>query len=327
MNQEIYDVAVIGGGPVGIFAAYYSAMRSLKSVLVESMPALGGQPTNLYAQKKILDVPAVFGIRGSDLTEHLTNTNPKFGYDKKLNTTVNSFEKIDDHYRISTNNSDIFAKAIIIATGNGPFKPRKLACKYDQALEGHQLNYFVNNINSYKDKDVLVAGGGDSAVDWALEINKIAHSTAILHRRNQFRALESSVSALNKSNINVITPDIIKGVDKIDNGKIKVTYKMVKNDNLNSIIVDKLLINYGMTSDSRLLRNWGLKLHGPFISVDSEMHTNLEHVYGVGDVVDYPGKQRLIALGFAEAPIAVSTAINELYPDKANFGHSSSLLN
>lgn len=329
MTKKIFDVAVIGGGPVGIFTAFYAAMRDLQTVLIESMPTLGGQPSNLYAQKKIYDVAGKFGVSGAELTKSLLVNDDHFTYETCLETTVQNFEKLDDCYRIITNQqNDFYARAIIVTIGNGPFKPRKLAFDYDSALEGKQLNYFVKDINEYHDCDVLVAGGGDAAVDWALEIDKVAHTTYLLHRREQFRALESSVRMLNSSKVKLLTPNIITGIQRnLDSEKLTVTYKTVGDKTINQIVVDKLLVNYGMTNDSRLLRQWGLNLQGPFITVNSQMQTNLPQVYGAGDAIIYPGKQRLIALGFAEGPIAVNSAIEELYPQKTHFGHSSSMFN
>ncbi|MBA1394488.1 NAD(P)/FAD-dependent oxidoreductase, partial [Lactobacillus sp. XV13L] len=190
---------------------------------------------------------------------------------------------------------------------NGPFNPRKLAFDYDPQLEGKQLNYFVKNLEDFRNCDVLVAGGGDTAVDWALEIDKVAHHTSLLHRRNQFRALESSVKRLMDTKVELLTPNIITGLQLLpDSNKVSVSFKTVGTEDTAQVIVDKILVNYGMTTDSRLLRKWGLELQGPFIPVNSKMQTNLEHVYAAGDVVTYPGKQKLITLGFAEGPIAVS---------------------
>ncbi|UQS83871.1 NAD(P)/FAD-dependent oxidoreductase [Bombilactobacillus thymidiniphilus] len=329
MSKKIYDIAIIGGGPVGIFTAYYAAMRTVNPILIESMPKLGGQPANLYAQKQIYDIAGQFGISGRELIDNLLQTKGHFHYNTKLQTTVTNIQKVPntDYFSLETNGENIWAKSVIIAIGNGPFEPRKLAVKYDPQLEKNQLAYFVKDLNTYKDQDVLIAGGGDTAIDWALAINKIAHKTFLLHRRDTFRALESSITSLQKSDIEVLTPNIITDVQEINADSIQVTFQTVKSKDIKQITVNKLLVNYGIKTDSRLLRGWQLDLKGPFIKVDSQMRTNRPLIYAVGDVVYYPGKKRLIALGFAEGPIAVNTAIAELYPDKTKFGHSSSLFN
>ncbi|UQS82488.1 NAD(P)/FAD-dependent oxidoreductase [Bombilactobacillus folatiphilus] len=327
MQNIIYDLAIIGGGPIGIFTAYYAAMRNLKTILIESMPKLGGQPSNLYSQKKIYDVAGQFGITGEKLINRLVNTNQQFQYKVCLKTTVLQIHHDCSHYQLNTNHNKILSKAVIITAGNGPFTPRKLNFDYDPNIEGKQLTYFVQNLNDFKNQDVLVAGGGDTAVDWALAINKLANNTYLLHRRNQFRALESSIKSLNKSTVNLLTPNIITGIYLNHQQKLNVTYKTIKIGTEHQLVVDKLLVNYGMINDSRLLKTWHLNLQGPFIQVDSKMHTNRKHIYAAGDVVSYPGKERLITLGFAEGPIAVNTAIEELYPDKRHLAHSSSLFN
>ncbi|MBH9991696.1 NAD(P)/FAD-dependent oxidoreductase [Lactobacillus sp. W8092] len=325
--SEIYDVAVIGGGPVGIFTAYYASMRTLKTVLIESMPQLGGQPQQLYPQKKIYDVGGQFAVTGAQLITNLLETDERFLYDRMLATTVQGFTATPQGYVIQTNKSAVQARAIIITVGNGPIQPRKLACDYDPNLEGKQINYFVSDLEDYRDQTVLVAGGGDSAVDWALEISHYAQQTFLLHRRSTFRALESSVQQLAHSKVQLLVPEIIKACQLTANQRLAVTYQTIKTTTTHQIIVDKLLVNYGMTADSRLLRKWQLQLAGPFIQVNSTMHTNLPYIYAAGDAVCYPGKERLITLGWAEGPIAVNSAINDLKITKAPAGHSSSLFN
>ncbi|NVY97191.1 NAD(P)/FAD-dependent oxidoreductase [Lactobacillus sp. DCY120] len=329
MSDKIYDLVVVGGGPVGIFTAFYARMRSLDTVLLESMPRLGGQPQNLYAQKHLYDVAGQFNVQGSELIDHLLVGSERFNYPKLVNTTMLNFtwDSQNQFYQIKTNQEALRARALIITIGNGPFQPRKLAFDYAPEIEGHQLNYFVEDLEDYKDQTVLIAGGGDTAIDWALEINQISQKTYLLHRRNQFRALESSVEQLQQSTVELLTPEIIEGLHPLASNQLQVNYKTVKTGTQHQLIVNKLLVNYGITSDSRLLRSWGLNLQGPFIKVDSQMRTNLPQIYAAGDAVTYPGKQRLIALGFSEGPIAVNSLIQDLYPEQKAFGHSSSMFN
>lgn len=328
MTKNIFDLAIIGGGPIGIFTAFYAAMRNLNTILFESMHTLGGQPNNLYAQKKIYDIAGNFGTNGEDLTKKLLIKDQRFNYKIQLDTTVKHFSKVDNYYQIETNNGKFSAHALVITSGNGPFHPRKLTFAYNPKLEGKQLNYFVQDLRNYKGRDVLVAGGGDTAVDWALEISRIAHKTYLLHRRNQFRALESSIISLQQSQVQILTPNIITHLElEPTSNKLVVDYKAIGSDKTTQIFIDKLLVNYGVTNDSRLLRKWGLQLQGSLISVDSKMRTNLPSIYAAGDAVTYPGKQRLITIGFAEGMIAINSAIQKLYPQKSHFGHSSSIFN
>lgn len=327
MNDKIYDISIIGGGPAGMFAAYFARLRNLKVALIESLPKLGGQPETLYAQKHIYDVAALPKISGTDLTKQLNSQLNIMNCDQYLETSVSSIERIDDLWRLTTTKETIFTKAVIIAIGNGAFKPRRLTFDYDPNIEETNLSYFVNDINNFKNKDVVVAGGGDSAVDWAIDLNQVAKHTSLIHRRNKYRAMESSVAKLNDSSVEQLNPYIIKGIsyNETDHSKIDIALKMIKSDKTKVITTDKLLVNYGFVSDSKILRDWNVELQGPFIKVSQEMETNLPNVFAIGDIVTYPGKLQLIATAFAEGPIAVTKALRNLYPDKDYFEHSTSI--
>jgi len=327
MNDKIYDISIIGGGPAGMFAAYFAGLRNLKVSLIESLPKLGGQPETLYAQKHIYDVAALPKISGTDLTKQLTEQLSIMNCDQYLDTSVSSIVRKDDIWELTTNKETIYTKAIIIAIGNGAFKPRKLTFDYDSKLEDKQLNYFVNSLEDFTGKDVLDAGGGDSAVDWSIDLSQVANHTSLIHRRNKYRAMESSVEKLNNSDVEQLNPYIIKGVDfnADDPDKIDVTLKMIKSDDTKIVTADKLLVNYGFVSDSKILQDWNVELQGPFIKVSQEMETNLPNVFAIGDIVTYPGKLQLITTAFAEGPIAVTKALRNLYPDKDFFEHSTSI--
>lgn len=327
MNDKIYDISIIGGGPAGMFAAYFARMRQLDVALIESLPKLGGQPETLYSQKHIYDIAALPKISGTDLIKQLNKQLSLMNCDQYLSSSVSSIDRKDDLWILTTNQGQIKTKAVIIAIGNGAFKPRKLTFDYDKTLEDNNLNYFVNQIEDFEGKDVIVAGGGDSAVDWSIDLDQVAHHTSLVHRRNRYRAMESSVAKLNQSNVEQLNPYIIKGVNyNSDNhDKIDVTLKMIKSDENKVVTADKLLVNYGFVSDSKILKDWHIELDGPFIKVSQEMETNLPNIFAIGDIVTYPGKLQLIATAFAEGPIAVTKALRNLYPDKDYFEHSTSL--
>lgn len=310
-----------------MFAAYYARLRNLDVALIESLPKLGGQPETLYAQKHIYDVAALPKISGTDLTKQLTDQLAIRNCDQYLKTSVSSIERNNDLWELTTTQGVLKTKAIIIAIGNGAFHPRKLTFDYNKELELNNLNYFVNSIDDFKNKDVLVAGGGDSAVDWAIDLSKVSKHTSLIHRRNRYRAMESSVEKLNQSSVEQLNPYIIKNVEfnQEDHKKIDVTLKMIKSDELKIVTIDKLLVNYGFISDSKILHDWNVELSGPFIKVSQEMETNLPNVFAIGDIVTYPGKLQLIATAVAEGPIAVTKALRNLYPDKDYFEHSTSL--
>ncbi|KRK79871.1 NAD(P)/FAD-dependent oxidoreductase [Companilactobacillus nodensis] len=327
MNKQTYDITIIGGGPAGIYAAYYARLRKLNVALIESLPKLGGQPETLYAQKNIYDMPGYSKISGTDVSNKLIEQLHNLKCDEYLETSVTGLTQEGDIWKVSTNKETIYSSAIIIAIGNGSFKPRKLTFDYDKALEKSNLSYFVNDMEEYRDKDLAVAGGGDSAVDWAIHLNDLTKHTAIIHRRNRYRAMETSVDELNNSTVEQLNPYIIKDVqfNADDKSKIDVTLKMIKSDDIKVITVDKLLVNYGFMSDSKILRDWNIELEGPFIKVSQELETNLPNVFAIGDIVTYPGKLQLLATAFAEAPMAVTKALRNIYPGRDYFAHSTSL--
>lgn len=325
MSEHIYDVTIIGGGPVGLFTAYYAKLRGLDVCLIESLPTLGGQPKTLYAQKKIYDIAGFLGISGENLIDQLISQLNTFDCEILTNTTITKIDTSQEIKILKSSDTNIKSKSIIIAVGNGAFNPRKLTIDYNHNLDNEKIDYFVNNLNKYQNKDVLVAGGGDSAVDWAIAINKIAKSTKIIHRRDTFRALSASIDKLENSSIKKLTPYLLNNI--VDSGnKLEVNLKKVRDSDITETVsADYLLVNYGYTSDSKLLKSWGLELQGPYIKVNQKMETNLPGVYAVGDAIDYDGKLKLIASGFGEGPVAVAQAQKLIYPEKSYYEHSTTL--
>lgn len=324
MTTPIYDITVIGGGPVGMFAAFYAGLHSAKVLLLESLAELGGQPGNLYPAKVLYDIGGYPNISGQKLVEQLETQVAHFKPTIQTATNVQTITKTDEGFTLETTNGTYQSKSVIIATGGGAFTPRKLAVDYDPALDDKLVNYFVRDLNSFKDLDVAIAGGGDSAIDWALAIAPIAKSVHLIHRRNQFRGLASSVEQLKASSVVLHTPYLIDSVEA-DGKRGNISLKEVRGDNTEALNVDKLLVNYGFMSENRQLRNWGLELEHNQIKVDSKMRTNIEGIYAIGDVVTYPGKLKLIASGFGEAPTAINEDLQALYPDRRQPTHSTQL--
>lgn len=328
MNHK-YDLLIIGGGPVGLFAAYFAGMRNADVAIVESLPQLGGQVSALFPEKNIYDVGGIPGIKAKDLIKQQLVQLEAFAPKIFLNTSVSEIDNdADSDFVVTTNHERIFAKAIIIAIGNGAFAPRKLAFDYDQQLEDNgMVNYFITELEQYRDKNVVIAGGGDSAVDCALALEPIAKSVTIVHRRDQFRGLESSVEKMKTSSIiEVKTPYLLNDL-RSENDQLQIDLKKVKATDLETITADKLIVNYGFTADSRILRKWDLELKGVKVKVDTRMETSRPKIFAIGDAADYPGKMNLIATGYGEAPIAVTTALETIYPDRVQPVHSTSLFN
>nr|WP_225420799.1 NAD(P)/FAD-dependent oxidoreductase [Lacticaseibacillus porcinae] len=324
MTTPIYDITVIGGGPVGMFAAFYAGLHSAKVLLLESLAELGGQPGNLYPAKILYDIGGYPHISGQKLVEQLETQVAHFNPTIQTATNVQTITKTDTGFTLATTNGTYQSKSVIIATGGGAFTPRKLAVDYDPVLDDQLVNYFVRDLNTFKDLDVAIAGGGDSAIDWALAIAPIAKSVHLIHRRNQFRGLESSVEQLKASSVVLHTPYLIDQVEA-DGDRGNIHLKEVRGDNTEVLNVDKLLVNYGFMSENKQLRTWGLDLEHNQIKVDSQMRTNIEGIYAIGDAVTYPGKLKLIASGFGEAPIAVNVDLQALYPDRRQPTHSTQL--
>lgn len=326
MSCEVYDLIIIGGGPVGIFAATYAKMRQAKVQVIESLDQLGGQVATLFSAKKIYDIPGYPMIKGTNLIQNLIKQTKQFEPEIHLNETVQKIDQKTDFFKLTTSQRQLMTKSIIIATGIGAFQPRKLKLPESATFEGKQLQYFVNDPDQFNDKDLVIAGGGDSAVDWALEFADQAKSLHIVHRRKNFRALESSVARLKKTKTVFETPYLISGLKAAKQQQIQVQLKEVRGEKQKTLNADYLLVNYGIISSNKYLNAWGLNAQHGLIPVDSTMQTAVKGIYAIGDVASYPGKLNLIATGFGEAPVAVNNAMNMLYPERRQPAHSTQLV-
>ena len=321
--SEIYDITIVGGGPVGLFAAFYGNMRQVKVKLIDSLPQLGGQPAILYPEKSILDVPGFTNLTGEELSNRLIEQVKRFDTPIFLNETVEDIRKEGDLFTITTSRQVHQSKAVIIAMGGGAFKPRAL--DIEGAEDFDNVHYHVSNIQQYEGQQVTVLGGGDSAVDWALAFDKIAPTT-IIHRRDNFRALEHSVEELKASSVEIKTPFVPSRLVG-ENGKIThLEISQVKGEESQLLPLDHLFVNYGFKSSVGNLKDWGLELNRHKILVNSKQETSMPGIYAAGDCCSYEGKIDLIATGLGEAPTAVNNAINHIYPEqKVQPKHSTSL--
>lgn len=320
------DLIIIGGGPAGMFAAFYGGMRQASVTLIESMPQLGGQLAALYPEKYIYDVAGFPKITGQELVDNLSRQMELFQSDIRLEEKVVSVVKQDErHFVVTTDKAEYHSKAIIITAGVGAFEPRRLEVPDAQRFEKANLNYFVSDLNAYKGKKVLISGGGDSAVDWALMLEPIAEQVTLIHRRDKFRAHEHSVENLMASKVNVITPSEITELHG-DEFITKVTLSHIKTKETQEIEVDSVIVNFGFVSSLGPIAEWGIEIDGNSIVVDSRMETCIPGIFAAGDITTYPGKLKLIAVGFGEAPTAVNNAKVYIDPEaKLSPGHSSNL--
>ena len=326
--EQTYDVTIVGGGPAGMFAAFYAGLHELKAQLIESLPQLGGQVAALYPEKQIWDVAGEAGVQGRELIADLKKQMAIAPVDQFLGEQVTNVVKLaDGTFKIESAQRTSYSKAVVIALGNGAFSPRRLALDGADQLEGRQVRYFVSDQSDFADQRVAVLGGGDSAIDMALMLEPIAKEVHLIHRRDAFRALEHTVSQLKKSQVQVETPYLPKELQVNEDDSIDLTLKKMRSDEEKHLAVDKILVNYGFTSNNAALNEWELPLASErgLIKVDSKMETSVPGVYAIGDGVTYPGKTALIAVGFGEAPIAITALAKALYPKKRMATHSSSM--
>ncbi|MGD6817328.1 ferredoxin--NADP reductase 2 [Metabacillus sp. 113a] len=325
-DSKVYDITIIGGGPVGLFTAFYGGMRQASVKIIESLPQLGGQLSALYPEKYIYDVAGFPKVRAQELINNLKEQMAMFNPAIALDQAVEEVEKqADGVFKLTTNSEIHYTKTIIITAGNGAFQPRRLELENANQYEGKNMHYFVDDLNSFAGKRVMICGGGDSALDWALMLEPIAEKVTLVHRRDKFRAHEHSVELLHNSKVDVMTPFVpeeIIGEDRIE----QVVLQEVKGERKEVIDIDDLIVNFGFVSSLGPIKNWDLNIEKNNILVNSKMETNIEGIYAAGDICTYEGKVKLIASGFGEAPTAVNNAKTYMDP-KARVQplHSTSL--
>lgn len=321
---ELYDITIIGGGPVGLFTAFYAHLRQAKVKLIDSLGQLGGQPAILYPEKTILDIPGFAQLTGAQLTQNLLDQLRPFDTTVCLNETLLDITQ-GQHLTLTTSKGTHLTKAVIITMGGGAFKARPAGLEGEETAPN--VHYHVSDLQQYAGQEVLVLGGGDSAVDWALAFEKIATQTSLIHRRDNFRALEHSVSDLKASSVKILTPYTPEQLVMDESGRATaLKIQKVKSDQTETLPFDHLFVNYGFKSSVGNLKNWGLDLQRNKILVDSRQATSVPGIFAAGDCCTYPGKVELIATGFGEAPTAVNNAMHFINPDeKVQPKHSTSL--
>lgn len=327
MTNEIYDITIIGAGPAGLFTGFYGGMRQASVKLIESLPHTGGQLTALYPEKYIYDVPGFPKIRAQELVNNLEEQLKIFDSEIVLNETIEHVEKMEDGtLRLTAVNGDVhYTRIMIITAGNGAFEPRRLNIPECERFEASNLHYFVDDLSKYQDQHVVILGGGDSAVDWALMLEQIADKVTLIHRREKFRAHEHSIELLHHSTVNILTPYVptdLEGSDRID----RLVLQETRGEKILKLDVDSVICNYGFVSKLGPISNWGLNIHRNSIEVNQKMETNIPGIYAVGDINTFDGKVKLIATGFGEGPTAINNAMQYLNPKaRVQPRHSTSM--
>ena len=316
------DIIIIGAGPTGLFTVFEAGLLGLKCHIIDSLVKPGGQCSEIYPNKPIYDIPAYPEIMAGDLIHKLLDQIKPFDPGYTMGESAVELKKSDGEFIITTDkNTKIKGKVVAIAGGLGNFEPRKPNLENIDKYEENGLVYKIINKDNFQDKNVIISGGGDSALDWTLELSKIAKKVTLIHRRNEFRGAVESVKQIQKLKdkkiVDVITPAqlvAINGRDKVESIDLKVNEEIV------TIETDFIIPLYGLIPKMNIFKNWGLNIEKNAISVDNALDysTNIKGIYAIGDINHYPGKLKLILSGFHEAAVMCHSAYNYINPDKKN---------
>ena len=315
------DILIIGAGPTGLFTVFEAGLLKLKCHLIDALPQPGGQCSEIYPKKPIYDIPAYPEILAGDLTQKLIEQSKQFEPGFTLGERAETIEKQEDETFIVTTNKGTkhHTKIVAIAGGLGSFEPRKPLIPNIADFEDKGVEYIIKEPELYRDKKVVISGGGDSALDWAIFLSNIASEVTLIHRRNEFRGALDSVEKVqelkNLGKIRLITPAEVRGVLGTD----KVTGVAVEKKGENAFIVDAdhFIPLFGLSPKLGPIGNWGLSIEKNAIKVDTfDYQTNIPGVYAIGDVNTYPGKLKLILCGFHEATLMCQSAYKRIFPNK-----------
>jgi thioredoxin reductase len=320
------DLVLVGAGPVGLYGAYYAGVRGLRVALVDSLPEPGGQVTAMYPEKPIYDIAGFPSVRGRELVDNLVAQAGRYDPLYLLGQQAHSLERVpatdgQDRFVLTTSTGTVVdCGAVVVTGGIGTFTPRPLPA--GEEFLGRGLSYFVPTLDDFTDTDVVVVGGGDSACDWVLALQPVARSVTLVHRRQKFRAHAATVDAVRACGATVVTDAQVTRIEG-DGGveKVEVTGK----DSTYVLEAQRVVAALGFLADLGPMREWGFDLHdNRHLVVDSTMSTDVPGVYAAGDIAEYDGKVRLIAVGFGEVATAVNNAAVHLDPEASLFpGHST----
>ncbi|MDE0775791.1 MAG: NAD(P)/FAD-dependent oxidoreductase [Nocardioides sp.] len=318
------DILIIGAGPTGLFAAYYAGFRGHRVGVVDSLPELGGQITAMYPEKQILDVAGFPSVKGRDLVAGLVAQAATAEPTYLLDRTATQLTSTDDGVVVGLDDgTEVHAGAVLITAGIGKFSPRPLPAQGDWL--GRGLEFFVPSFAPYADKDVVIVGGGDSAFDWAVHLEPVAASVTLVHRRDAFRAHERTVQQVRDSSVEIITKAEVSALNGPagDEGSVE-SVDITVGGETTTRPCQAVVAALGFIADLGPLQQWGIEVVKRHVVVNPAMQTNLPRVFAAGDITEYAGKVRLIAVGFGEAATAVNNATVAIDPGAKVFpGHSS----
>jgi thioredoxin reductase (NADPH) len=322
--KSIVDLTVVGGGPVGLYGAFYGGLRGMSIRIIDSLPELGGQMRALYPEKFIYDMPGYPKVLAGDLALQMIQQATRYHPDLMLQQTAKSLIPTDFGYNVVTESGIVCpTRTVLVTAGAGAFSPREIGVDNEKRYVGKGVFYSVDSRERFANKNLVVVGGGNSACDWALSLHAIADRVTLIHRRNTFRAHEDTVERLHRSGVQVRLWSVVRALD--GNGKLRgVVIENTQTNEVERLDADAVLVNIGFRSALGYLKEWGLKTDHQHIVVDHHYRTNLPGVFAAGDICDYPGKLKLIATGVGEAATAVCFAKIHIDPSARLYpGHSS----
>ncbi|MDZ4791740.1 MAG: NAD(P)/FAD-dependent oxidoreductase [Hyphomicrobiales bacterium] len=318
------DALIIGAGPVGLFAVFELGLLDIKSHLIDILDRPGGQCAELYPEKPIYDIPALPIVTGQELTDRLMDQIKPFGAGFTFNERVETIRKLEDgSFYVETDQGSAFeAKIIVVAAGGGSFTPKRPPLPGIEGYEGKSVFYAVRKMEEFRGRDIVIAGGGDSALDWTVNLAPIAKSLTLIHRRNDFRAAPDTVKKMRAlveaGQMNLVIGQIsaLNGADGVLSG-VTVKGPVDGKDAVFDLPADRLLAFFGLTMKLGPVANWGLNLNENLIGVDTEkFETSEPGIFAIGDINTYPGKLKLILSGFHEAALMSQRALKIVYPGK-----------
>lgn len=330
MRHDLRDLTIIGAGPTGLFALFYAGMRGASAQIVDALDQPGGQLAALYPEKLIFDVAGFPDVLAKDLVKSLERQAARFGQPVHLGQVVRGLEESDGHFVLRTATDEFPTKSILIAAGIGAFAPRRLPQACAEPWYGKGIEDRVLDPSRYSGQHVMIIGGGDSAFDWAHQLQGRAASVTLVHRSDRFRAHQATVDAVQRDvaagKTALLTFHELHAIHAQHDRLHEIELRDVKAKTTTRMRCDVVLPMLGFVSDLGALAHWGLTLEKDEIVVNSQMETGRIGIYAAGDIATYPGKLKLIATGFADAAVAVNQAVHLIYPDKkVNPGHSSNL--
>lgn len=331
MNQEeLFDVTVIGGGPAGLYSAFYSGLREMKTKIIEFQPQLGGK-IHVYPEKMIWDIGGLLPVTGARLIEQLVEQGLTFHPKVVLNEKVESITRNEEGIFILTTFSGQkhFSKTVIVATGSGILKPQKLAIEGAERFEVSNLNYTVKSLKRFKDKTVIISGGGNSAIDWANELEPIAKKVYLTYRKDALAGHEAQVTQLMNSSVECFFNTSITKLMADDNHEVIEYIELTNQETgeVSHLSIDEIIINHGYERDMTLLENSELNIEivdNYFIAGSASSESSIEGLYAAGDILKHEGKLHLIAGAFQDGGNAVNKAKQFIQPDASEYGMVSS---